>query len=81
MKSELNEGLKMSVQILKQDEGGAFNGMTTFTFVLGMGNERVSCEGVLYLEGDEEELEGTFYEWLEMAAEGEPGCTAWTEAG
>ena len=52
---------------------GALNGYT-----LRCGNEFVSCDEVLIMETDEEELAWTFEDWKQAALAGEEGYKYWT---
>jgi hypothetical protein len=54
-------------------------GGSAYGYVLRRGNEYVSCDEVLIMETDEEELEYTFEEWKEAAEAGEEGYAYWTE--
>jgi hypothetical protein len=53
---------------------------SAYGYVLRRGNEYVSCDEVLIMETDEEELEYTFEDWKEAAAAGEEGYAYWVEA-
>jgi hypothetical protein len=53
---------------------------SAYGYVLRRGNEYVSCDEVLIMETDEEELEYTFEDWKEAAEAGEEGYAYWVEA-
>jgi hypothetical protein len=53
---------------------------SAYGYVLRRGKEYVSCDEVLIMETDEEELEYTFEDWKEAAEQGEEGYAYWVEA-
>ena len=65
--------------IVKEFASGALNGNTLSTIVIQHGNVFVQCTDVMTLERDEASLQDAFYDWAEMAWNGEEGYDYWQE--
>ena len=66
-------------KIVKEFVSGAHNGNTLYTIVIQHGYTFAQCRDIMTLERDEASLQDAFYDWAEMAWNGEEGYDYWQE--